>query len=117
MTQYRPWPAGSVAEKPWTGWLSNGTGTPLIGAVPSSVPDGGRGGRVRAGRTARASSIAWPGAGGAWSRAWAAAGAASASAAAAARNGERRMGGGGLRRRGERRLEFSPVAAGEGVNE
>jgi hypothetical protein len=35
-----PSPFGTVPEKPCTGWSSNGTETPLIGAVPSSRPDG-----------------------------------------------------------------------------
>ena len=106
-----------MAEKPWTGWPANGTGTPLIGAGPRSVPDGGPGANVRAGSTARASRRAWPaGAGsGEWSRAGAAAGAVSATATAAAtatataRKGERRTG--SLRAGGRGRV----LAAGTAV--
>src|SRR5689334_2134617 len=67
---------------PWTGWWANGTWTPLIGAEPSSVPDGGPGANVRAGSTARPSSRAEPAA--------AAVGTESTSASSSARVHERR---------------------------
>src|SRR5690349_16832653 len=53
-----------MPEKPWTGWSSNGTATPLTGAVPNSCPEGSLSGRnVRAGNRAQPVSAGRAGAG------------------------------------------------------